>query len=144
MQRSLAALLVWGETSRFSDAGFEGTTIGDVRVIDGASRDLVERLWEPVQRLCEPCGSRVAGEKLTELRALTVTRARADIDSEFTGAAYTARLAQYPADVAIAACDAWANREEFWPSWAELKAECDKRMRGRLQIRDALQKALGA
>jgi hypothetical protein len=28
-----------------------------------------------------------------------------------------------------------------WPAWAELKAECDKRVRGRLQIRDALRRA---
>jgi hypothetical protein len=71
-------------------------------------------------------------------------RARDGVDVELMAGAYTERLARYPADVVTAACDAWADREQFWPAWAELKAECDKRMRGRLQIRAALARAVGA
>lgn len=93
---------------------------------------------EGIERICAPCDPKLAVRKLAELRAMTIARARDDMDNELVGAAYAERLKQYPADVVVAACDGWANREEFWPSWAELKAECDKRMRGRLQIRAAL------
>lgn len=104
----------------------------------GADPQHVSQCLARIESLCLPCDRWVAAEKLAELRVLTVHRARDGNDTELMAQAYTDRLAQYPADVVIAATKAWSDREEFWPSWAELKAECDKRMRGRVQIRDAL------
>lgn len=141
LQHSLAPLLAWGVTSLFSEAGFEGVKITDVAVRPGVSASEARVPLLEFDRLCEPCEPSLAARKLAELRALTVHRARDGVDVELMAGAFTERLAQYPADVVVAACDGWANREEFWPSWAELKAECDKRMRGRIQIRDALRKA---
>jgi hypothetical protein len=109
-----------------------------MRVAPSADRQTIAHCKAEIDRLCRPCNGQLAAKKLTELRALTVHRARDGIDVELMAGAYLQRLAQYPADVVVAACDGWANCEEFWPSWAELKAECDKRMRGRLQIKRAL------
>jgi hypothetical protein len=94
-----------------------------------------------VMALCDPCDPQLAARKLAELRVLTAHRARDGIDVELMAGAYTERLAAYPQDIVVAAVDGWANREEFWPTWAELKAECDKRMRGRKMIRQALVEA---
>jgi hypothetical protein len=142
LAHSLAPLLVWGDKSLFSAHGYEGVAITDVRVRAGASRaDLEQRLGE-VERVCMPCGANFAAKKLAELRALTAHRARDGIDVDVMATAYTVRLSEYPTDVVNAACDAWTNANPFWPTWAELKDECDKRMRGRKQIRDALRKAL--
>ncbi len=138
MQRLLAASLVWSETSRFSEFGFEGVGLADVRVSVRATPAMVAQCREAVDRLCRPCGAKVAGGKLTELLALTVSRSRSDVDREAMAVAYTQRLAQYPEDVVVRACDRWADREEFWPSWAEIKGECDKLMRGRAKVREAL------
>lgn len=138
LQHSLAGLLVWRATSRFSAHGFDGVDYSEMRVVPAADPASVQRALTEISRLCEPSGPRVAGRHLTELLALTVSRSRDDVDRELMGAAYTERLSQYPADVVKTACSRWADREEFWPSWAELKAECDKHMRGRKQIRDAL------
>jgi hypothetical protein len=136
----LAPLVAWGEKSLFSGDQFDGTAITGVIVREGAQPQAVEKALAHVESICRPCHANVAAEELAHLRVLTVHRQRDSKEMELMAVAYTQRLAEYPTDVVIAACKAWADREEFWPSWAELKAECDKRMRGRLQIREALRR----
>lgn len=138
LEHSLAPLLVWGETSIIGSHGFEGVSITGVKVRDGADPQYVSQCLGKVMALCDPCDPQLAARKLAELRVLTAHRARDGVDVELMAGAYTERLAAYPADIVVAAVDGWANREEFWPTWAELKAECDKRMRGRKMIRQAL------
>lgn len=137
----LAPLLSWGEASLFSGDQFDGTSITGVVVRPGAPRVAVEKALAHVESICRPCHADLAAQELAHLRVLTVHRQRDPKEMQLVAVAYTQRLAEYPVDVVIAACKAWADREEFWPSWAELKAEADKRMRGRLQIRDALRRA---
>jgi hypothetical protein len=142
LAHSLSPLLAWGDKSLFGSHGYEGTTVTDVAVRRGADPAEIERRLGEVEMLCAPCGADHAAAKLTELRVLTAHRAREGEDAALMAAAYTIRLAQYPADVVSAACDAWADGDNFWPTWAELKGACERRMRGRVQIRDALRKAL--
>lgn len=115
-----------------------GVEISGVAVKPDADMALVQEAADYLARMCAPADIKLVVRKLAELKAMTVSRARDEVDMELVGAAYGQRLAQYPADVVNAACDRWANREEFWPSWAELKGECDKLMRGRTRVRDAL------
>lgn len=136
----LEQALDWRSTSRFSGDEFVGTMTADVTVKPSASSEVLQRASAEIERFCEPCKPGFAGQRLAELRVLTVHRARDDVDMELLAQAYTSRLAEYPADVVAAATKAWSDREQFWPSWAELKAECDKRMRGRLQAREALRR----
>lgn len=138
----LAPLLSWGETSLFANEQFDGTSITGVVVRPGAPRQAVEKALAHVESTCRPCHADLAAQELAHLRVLTVHRARDPKEMQLVAVAYTQRLAEYPVDVVIAACKAWADREEFWPSWAELKAEADKRMRGRLQVRDALRRVV--
>jgi len=140
LARSLGRLLSWQEASIYAGDEFAGVRIKDVVVRPGFDAAEVQRHAAAVERLCEPCGPDLATHKLAELRRLTAHRAQGDNDMVLAAVAYGQRLAQYPADVVTAACDGWADREQWWPSWAELKAECDKRMRGRLQVRDALRR----
>jgi hypothetical protein len=116
-------------------------SITGVRIHKNADPMDVERCFGQILALCDPCDPLLAARKLAELRVLTAHRARDGVDVELMAGAYTERLAAYPADIVVAAVDGWANREEFWPTWAELKAECDKRMRGRKMIRQALVEA---
>lgn len=138
LQPLLERLLVWSETSQFSNAGFEGVGLRNIAVVKGAMPDDVAAALAEIERLCGSSTPAAASKKLAELRVLTAHRARDGIDVELMAGAYTERLAAYPADIVVAAVEGWANREEFWPTWAELKAECDKRMRGRKMIRQAL------
>lgn len=142
LAHSLEPVIAWGTTSVFGDHGFEGVRIVNVRVRASADPATIAWCLQRVGDLCEPCEPNLAAKKLAELRVLTAHRARDGVDVELMAGAYTQRLAQYPADVVAEACDGWSNREEFWPTWAELKAECDKRMRGRTQLRDALKAAI--
>lgn len=137
----LAPVIVWRETSLYAGDQWDRSEARNVKVRDGVSPALISECIQEIDRICGPCEPRLAAEKLAELRVLTVHRARDGLDVELMATAYTGRLAKYPPDVVVKACDAWADREEFWPSWAELKAECDKRMHGRLAIKRALTEA---
>lgn len=121
-----------------ADGQFEASHVGEVVIRKGTAEE-IEAVTRAVDALLDPAPADMAATKLAELRAVTVHRARDGIDVELLATAYTQRLTRYPVDVIAAACDAWADREEFWPSWAELKAECDKRMRGRLALARALE-----
>lgn len=132
----LAPLLEWREDSRYENGQFEGIDVVGLRLREGAV--VPEAAREMLDRICGPCDPTFAAQKLAELRALTVSRKRDDDDVELMAVAFTQRLAEFPQDVVNAAVDAWANREQFWPSWSELKAECDKRMMGRLRLRMAI------
>lgn len=138
----LAPLLVWGDRSVYGSHGYERSEVTDVAVRPGVPREDLGAYLQHMEALCQPADPGLAASKLTELRVLTAHRARDGDDIELMAAAYTHRLAQYPPDVVAAACDAWADGDNFWPTWAELKGACDRRMRGRTQIRDALRKAL--
>jgi hypothetical protein len=138
LAHSLEPLIVWGETSQYGSHGYEGVKITDVAVRKGADPMYVDQCLGKLLVLCDPCEHRFAAQKLAELRVLTAHRARDGVDTELMATAYTQRLATYPADIVAAACDAWTNANQFWPTWSELKNECDKRMSGRKQLRDAL------
>lgn len=137
---SVASTLAWsvkGVTA--SDGQFDYAAIADVVVRPGADSHELDRLEATFAGWCEPMGPRAALKLLGQLAALTQRRAHGEIDDEIAAAAYAERLGDYPADVAERACDVWANRETWWPAWAELRAECDRLMRGRRAILTTLQ-----
>ncbi len=138
LARSLAPLIVWGDVSLYGSHGYEGARITDVKVADGVSRQQAAAMLKPLEAFCMPCDAKFAARKLAEMRVLTAHRARDGSDVELLAAAYTHRLAEYPEDVVEEACNRWTDANKFWPTWADLKEELDKRMRGRKQIRDAL------
>jgi hypothetical protein len=138
LAHSLEPVIAWGTASVFGSHGFDGVRVTDVKVRAHADPATIAFCRQRVEDLCEPCDPKLAAKKLAELRVLTAHRARDGVDVELMAGAYTQRLAAYPADVVVEACDGWSNREEFWPTWAELKAECDKKMRGRKQLLNAL------
>ncbi len=142
LARSLAPLIVWGDVTLYGSHGFEGVRICDVKVADGVSKQQVAAMLKPLEAFCMPCDPKFAARKLAELRVLTAHRARDGSDVELLAAAYTNRLAEYPQDVVEVACNRWADANQFWPTWADLKNELENRMRGRKQIRDALRAAL--
>jgi hypothetical protein len=142
LARSLAPLLAWGDASLYGSHGFEGVKVTDVKVRDGVSHHQADAMLKALAPYLMPCEASFAAQKLTELRVLTAHRARDGSDTELLAAAYTRRLAEYPRDVVNMACDRWADANQFWPTWADLKNELDNRMKGRKQIRDALRAAL--
>ncbi len=75
--------------------------------------------------------------ELARLKVLTVARNLSHDDLLAQIAIYAGELSQYPLDVVRDACRSWAKSEKWWPSWAELREQCDDRAmkrRGLLQV----------
>lgn len=108
-------------------------------VTPDAARDALTAL-EPLYR---PADSRTLGNGIAAMRSLCSRRSDAEDDTKFLAALLLARLAEYPADVARAAMRRWTDREKWFPSWAELKAECDRLYRRRRLLREALERRAG-
>lgn len=142
LAHSIEQLICWGVHDRYGSHGWEGVTVTGVSVVDGASPAAVRAALDDIERLCAPADLKLVASSLAKLKALTASRAKTGEDMSLTALAYTEELAAYPADVVVAACKAWQSANTWWPSWAELKNECDKRMMGRTQIRDALRRAV--
>ena len=85
----------------------------------------------------------IMGE-LTRLRVLTIARAEDQGDLTLKLAAYAEELSEFPIEVVRSACRGLAKREKWFPSWSELKADCDWRYAKARALRDALAKAARA
>ncbi len=74
------------------------------------------------------------------LKARTRGRNEGEGEARFNANVLVSDLCDYPIDVVKDACNAWVNTPEgrWFPAWADLKALCEDRMRGRR----ALQKGL--
>ena len=123
-----------------SDGQFDGTSVTGCKIAKGAPEALIREGLAAIHRQCQPCGADFA---LTQLRLLKArTKARPDADQTLTAAAYGDWLAEYPQDVAKAACEEWARGMVFWPAWADLQRICDRLVSKRVAVRRALQAAL--
>lgn len=74
---------------------------------------------------------------LAELSVITARRMDDDTTEDFRAAAYSRRLAEYPAD--IARHSLLVHRWKFFPTWAELADVCDELMEPRRKIQQALE-----
>lgn len=89
-----------------------------------------------LQHFMAPAPPRAVERWLVELSLIT-SRRQDDTDTEALRlAAYSDRLAAYPADVVreVLLVMVW----RWWPSWAELKPECDKLAGPRRRVQNAL------
>lgn len=82
--------------------------------------------------MLEPCTPEVAVRELSRLGVSCVPR-REDPDSgELRAAAFLECVSPYPTDVVIWACRAWVRQPpeigKWYPSWAELRDMCEKRV----------------
>jgi hypothetical protein len=94
-----------------------------------------------VGQALQPAPGEVISNELVRLRVLTASRGHDLALERAMFNVYLEELGEYPADVVVDACRAWGRREKFWPSGAELRAECDRRVLRRKRLRDALKAA---
>lgn len=139
---SLAPVLQWRLASVIaSDGQFDHSVAVGIEVRAGADPREVAGLLAVIEAACQPDdGATVATRELAKLRRMTASRASDDADVGLMAAAYIEDLSEYPPDVIEAACTRWRNRERWFPAWADLKAECDRLVRGRHDLRNALRK----
>ncbi len=65
---------------------------------------------------------------LGRLKVLTRERNLSQEDLSIQIAVYAEELSQFPIDVVRDACAYWARNEKWFPSWTELRAECEERV----------------
>jgi hypothetical protein len=136
---SLALALDWQPSGVIAaDGQFDRLVPGAITIRANADVELGRRLLRALDRVCDPCREATATAAFAELRALTVARSRSDEDLEMMAAGYISRLAEFPGDVVHEAVRRWVEREQWFPSWAELRAEIDKLVSGRQRLRRAL------
>lgn len=75
---------------------------------------------------------------LTEVSAITAKKADGDAVNDVMLRAMALRLEEYPADVAIRAVRSWPDKSKWFPTWCEIKAECEGLMGARRAFRCAL------
>lgn len=141
MPTSLRPLICY-ETSNIlgSDGQFEGVAVGKVSLRPGGSEEDIRAALRTISEQCRPCGGDFAAKQLALLRART--KMRADQDGKLLAVAYIDWLAEYPPDVAKAACEEWARTMPFFPAWSELQTILDRLASKRLALRKALADAL--
>lgn len=73
-------------------------------------------------------------KELGRLSAGTKTRKEDPVDGSMRAAVFMDCLAPYPADVVIWACRNWLESEVFFPSYAELRQLCERRVKRRRML----------
>lgn len=129
------------KNDRGADGQFESTFIG-TEILPGVPKADLERSFTIVAASCAPADPQTVAAALHRLKLLTKSRELPGKDAELQAAAFFDQVSTYPADVVVDACEVWAAREVFFPSWAELKAELDRRMQRRLALKRALEKRI--
>jgi hypothetical protein len=125
-----------------NDGQFEANYPTALAVRDDADPAEVDALLDDFESLCATDDGSVAAREITRLRAMTAHgRDGEDANTEITAMVYMEDLSEYPPDIIVAACKACRDRDKWFPAWADLKAECDKRARGRRDILDALRRS---
>jgi len=104
--------------------------------IQGSNEDRASALAD-LQNFQTPAPIRVIEAWLAELSVISASRARDDMESALMVTAYSSRLAQYPADIVREAVlvKAW----KWWPTWDELRKECEAKAGPRRHMIAALQ-----
>jgi hypothetical protein len=95
-----------------------------------------------MRKFLTPAPQREIEAWLAELSVIVVRRAQGEFDEALRLEAYAGRLRAFPADVARAAV--LGRSWQFWPSWAELEAECNRLASPRRAMLAALERPLGA
>lgn len=81
-----------------------------------------------LEMLCTQAKPANCAKEVARLKVMTKATAQTGEDMTFQIAVMADELAAYPFDVVRDACRTWAAANTFFPSWAELKRLCDKRV----------------
>lgn len=106
---------------------------------ESPTHEMIAAAWATIAPWFEPLDPRETVKRLAEMRLLVRRRNEANDDLDAQTALYASRLRKYPADVVSHVLTKWADREEWWPSWAEMKAQCDRHAKRRMALRRVLE-----
>lgn len=92
-----------------------------------------------IEATMQPAPMPMLEEGLAIVATLTSRFSRDDADADIQLMAYTTKLREYPADVALQALREAPDRSSKWPAWADLKGRMDFLVRKRREMYAAVQ-----
>ena len=107
---------------------------------DGAPEADVHQALATLEAVNAPCPLPIAEKAIATLRVRTKARAEDAADMKLMLAVFSQDIADYPPDVVVDTCKAWARMEKWFPSWSELKGLLDRRVKRRRRMLDALRR----
>lgn len=87
-----------------------------------------------LQPLLEPAPREVCAKAIISVQAGCKVKKEDEASGAMRGALFMDCLAPYPADVVIWACRNWLESEVFFPSYAELRQLCERRVKRRRML----------
>jgi len=118
LKPSLKSKITCNEVSRFTDAGYDFNLRYEIDGLDDAER---AELQERVDLLSRPAQPGEILKELTKLKAKTKMRATDATEAKTIIAAWGEELSEYPIWAIRRACKAIADRDTFFPAWAEMR-----------------------
>lgn len=85
----------------------------------------LDRAGKIIDALDAPAPIEKIIEWLTLCAALTAIAKEEDASATLKLKAYAERLCDYPGDVVHKALKEWPDKNKWFPTWAELRAECE-------------------
>lgn len=131
------------KTSLYAEDGeFEGTFVSRMDFKPGLPVADLQRALAAIEQICRPADHRTLSKAVAEMAMLTKARAEDGADTATRIALMARHLEQFPGDVAVYACKRWADGYKFFPSWMELRMQCQMLGGRRLALREGLRRAL--
>lgn len=146
LPHSVKSTLREKRADRVGEFGYDSDLVG-YQPISAPAEDIeaslvrVNATLRPVSSMRD--GASDLNRLVGRLRLATKARPESQDDLTLMLALYTERLEIYPLDVITDVIDEWIRTQTWWPSWAELQAGIDKRLRRRCALKNALEEACG-
>ena len=131
-------------TSLYGENGYEGEFVSSIEMKPDRPVDAVRATLMVLDAACAPADHRTLAKAVAEMAMVMKARAEDGMDTTTRVALIARNLAEFPGDVALAACKRQMDGYKFFPSWMELRMACQIIGGKRLALRAALRKALEA
>lgn len=129
-----------GQTIRGSDGQYEASTLGQFRISPGMTVDEMRRDLSTVNASLQFAPENQVAAHVARLMVRTKLRTQGEAEANLLAETLVMDLRHYPADVVGWACDQWPKLGNvFFPSWAELRALCERRVDARRRLKKALE-----
>lgn len=136
VRREVGALCArrWRSLQRTVSAEYDLTGFRVTGQLTSTEREEIRSLSRALTR---PADRDQVTQELTKCLLVTKSRAKPDEDMTMYVAAMTDELAKYPMDLVATSLRAWARKETFWPSLAEILAPIKREMGWRKSLETA-------
>lgn len=123
-----------------ADGQYEGSSVGPFRIAPGMTAVELRKDLGTVNASLQFSETGEVAKHIARLMVRTKMREQGQGEAKFLAETLVADLRVYPIDVVAQACEMWPRLGNvFFPSWAELRALCERYVEGRARLKKALE-----